>query len=86
MGFIEFDEMLMRRECTKTKNKPKENRLYSKTGQWWGRGSVVELAYTDQHAGFHPQHDKYEQSKQKTWMYGEVRFMLYKMNLRAHIF
>lgn len=51
-----------------------------------GHGSVVELAYTNQHAGFRPQHDKYEQSQQKTWMDGEVRFMLYKMNLWAHIF
>lgn len=97
MSFVEFNEMLMGRECTKTKNKPKKkkkrqktnkqtNPLYFKNGQWLGHGSVVELTYTDQHAGSHPQHGKYEQSKQKTWMYGEVRFMLYKMNLWTHIF
>lgn len=60
--------------------------VHYRTGQWWGRGSVVELAYTDQHAGVHPQYGKYEQSEHKTCLYGEVRFMLYKMNLRARIF
>lgn len=84
MSFVELNEMFVvgkRMHQNQKQNKKTKNPLYYKKGTMVGVWLSGRANIHDQHAGFYFQHDKYEQSKQKTWMYGEVRFMLYKMNL-----